>query len=168
MAVADTNYRFVYVDIGSYGKDCDSANFKWSKLWSSIQKNVLELPSDRPLSGTEGPNVPHFVVGDKGLALNRNILRPFDGSNRNVKKECTTIAWAEHEGMWNVLSGFWAINEEFSSDRLMSVLTSKSSLLTPVLLCTILFAREMIISLKTLWQWLVLKMHLMDKQYVGG
>jgi hypothetical protein len=24
MAVADTNYRFVYVDIGSYGKDCDS------------------------------------------------------------------------------------------------------------------------------------------------
>jgi len=23
MAVADTNYRFVYVDIGSYGKDCD-------------------------------------------------------------------------------------------------------------------------------------------------
>jgi hypothetical protein len=24
MAVADTNYRFVYVDIGSYGKDWDS------------------------------------------------------------------------------------------------------------------------------------------------
>jgi hypothetical protein len=24
MAVADSNYRFVYVDIGSYGKDCDS------------------------------------------------------------------------------------------------------------------------------------------------
>ena len=28
MAVADTNYRFVYVDIGSYGKDCDSTTFK--------------------------------------------------------------------------------------------------------------------------------------------
>ena len=24
MAVADTNYRFMYVDIGSYGKDCGS------------------------------------------------------------------------------------------------------------------------------------------------
>ena len=28
MAVEDTNYRFVYVDIGSYGKDCDSTTLK--------------------------------------------------------------------------------------------------------------------------------------------
>jgi hypothetical protein len=28
MAVADTNYRFMYVDIGNYGKDCGSTIFK--------------------------------------------------------------------------------------------------------------------------------------------
>jgi len=50
MAVADTNYRFVYVDIGSYGKDCGSTIFKRSTLWTSIQTNMLELPSERPLS----------------------------------------------------------------------------------------------------------------------
>jgi len=44
---ADTNYRFVYVDMGSYGKDCDSTVFKRSTLWTSIQTNVLELPSER-------------------------------------------------------------------------------------------------------------------------
>jgi len=35
MAVADTNYRFVYIDIGtfrSYGKDCDFTIFKRSTL----------------------------------------------------------------------------------------------------------------------------------------
>ena len=64
---------------------------------------MLELPSERPLSGTEGPNVPYFFVGDEGFALNRNILRPFGVSNLSVKNECTTIACAEHEGMWNVL-----------------------------------------------------------------
>jgi len=54
---------------------------------------MLELPGDRPLSGTEVPNVPHFFVGDEGFALNRNILRPFGGSNLSVKKkQCTTIA----------------------------------------------------------------------------
>jgi len=107
MAVADTNYRFMYVDIGSYGKDCGSTIFKRSTLWTSIQTDMLELPSERPLSGTEGPNVPHFFVGDEGFALNGNILRPFGGSNLGVKKkECTTIACAEHEGMWNVLSAF--------------------------------------------------------------
>ena len=77
MAVADTNYHFVYVDIGSYGKDCDSTVFKRSTLWTSIQTNMLELPSERPLSGTEAPNVPYFFVGDEGFALNRKLLRPF-------------------------------------------------------------------------------------------
>jgi len=37
----------------------------------------LELPSERPLSVTEGPNVKYFFVGDEGFALNRNILRQF-------------------------------------------------------------------------------------------
>jgi len=74
MAMVDSNYRFVYVDIGSYGKDCDSTIFKRSTIWTSIQTNMLELPSERPVSGTEGPNVPHFFEGDEGFALNRNIL----------------------------------------------------------------------------------------------
>jgi len=62
LMVADTNYRFVYVDIGSYGKDCDSTIFKRSTLWTSIQRNMLDLPSERPLSGTENPDVPYFFV----------------------------------------------------------------------------------------------------------
>ena len=41
MAVADTNQGFVYVDIGSYGKDCDSTVFERSTLWTSIQKNMM-------------------------------------------------------------------------------------------------------------------------------
>jgi hypothetical protein len=81
MAVADTNYRFVYIDIGSSGKDCDSTIFKQSTLWTSIQTNMLELPSERPPSVTECPNVPYFFfLGDEGFALNRNILQPFGGS----------------------------------------------------------------------------------------
>ena len=68
VAVADTNYHFLYIEIGSYGKYCGSTIFKLSTLWTSIQVNMLELPSDRPLSGTEGPNVPHFFVGDEGFA----------------------------------------------------------------------------------------------------
>ena len=47
---------------------------------------MLELPNERPLSGTEGPNVPQFFLGDEGFALNRNILRAFGGSNLSVKK----------------------------------------------------------------------------------
>jgi hypothetical protein len=108
MTVAGTNYPFMHVDIGSYRKDCGSTIFKRSTLWTSIPTNMLELPSGRPLSGKEGPNVPQFYLGDEGFALNRNILRLFGGSNLSVKKRVysTTIACAEHEGLWNVLSEF--------------------------------------------------------------
>ena len=47
MTLEDTNYCFVYADIGSYGKDCDSTVFKRSTLWTSIQTNMLELPIER-------------------------------------------------------------------------------------------------------------------------
>jgi hypothetical protein len=124
MAVADTNYRFVYVDLGSYGKECGSTFFKRSTLWTSIQTNMLELPCERPLAGTEGPNVPHFFVVVEGFALSRNTLRPFGGSNLNVKtriynyrlcrtRRCVCVC------VWNVLLEFSAINGEFSIYRFM-------------------------------------------------
>jgi hypothetical protein len=46
---------------------------------------MLELPSERPLAGTEGANAPYVLVGDERFALNRNILRRFGGSNVSVK-----------------------------------------------------------------------------------
>jgi len=115
MTVADTNYRFMYVDIGSYGI---STIFKRSTLWTPIQTNMLELLSERPLSGTEGPNVPHFFVGSvphffEGFALNRNILRPFGGSDLSVKKRaynyrlCRTRGYVECA--FGILSNTWRI-----------------------------------------------------------
>jgi hypothetical protein len=85
--MADTNYHAVYVNIGSYGKDCDSTIFKRSTIWTSIQTNMLEVLSELPLAGTEGPRVPHSFLGDEGFAPNRNIRRPFGESKRSVKKK---------------------------------------------------------------------------------
>jgi len=62
MAVEDTTYRFVYVDIDRYGKDCDSTIFKRSTLWTSIQNIMLKLPIERPFSGAECPHVPYLFV----------------------------------------------------------------------------------------------------------
>jgi len=61
MAVEDTTYRFVFVNVDRYGKDCDSTIFKRSTLWTSIQTIMLKLPSERPLSGTEDPHVEYHT-----------------------------------------------------------------------------------------------------------
>ena len=72
MAVADGNCRFVYVGIGSYGEDWFCHFWKVYAV-VIIQKNMLVLPSERPLAGTASPNIPYFV-GKEGLALITNIF----------------------------------------------------------------------------------------------
>jgi hypothetical protein len=82
MAIADTKYRSVYVDIGRYRKDCDSAIS--NDICYGHQFRQICCNKQRPLAGTDGPNVPYFFVGDEGFALNKNILRPFGGSKLSV------------------------------------------------------------------------------------
>jgi hypothetical protein len=128
---------------------------------------MLKLPSGRPLSGTEGPNVPHFFVGDEGSALNRNILRPFGESNLSVKKRVYNYRLCRAGGFVDCALGILS-NKWTTFQRQLNVSPDlQSSLLRPVLFCIILFAREMVIILKTLSQLLILKMYLMDNQYMG-
>ncbi|KAG8223752.1 hypothetical protein J437_LFUL003117 [Ladona fulva] len=86
MAVADSDYRFIYVDVGSYGKDCDSNIFKASSMWKSIVNKELEIPEEKCPSGRTGTKVPYFLVGDEAFALHRHLLRPYGGNNLTVAK----------------------------------------------------------------------------------
>lgn len=42
LAISDANYKFVYVDVGSYGKDSDSTIFKNSALWENLKKKQFK------------------------------------------------------------------------------------------------------------------------------
>lgn len=86
MAVVDSKYKFVYVDVGSYGKECDSSIFKRSNLWKSIENNTQQLPEERLLPGTESPKIPYFFVGDEAFGLHKHLLRPFGGKHLTVEK----------------------------------------------------------------------------------
>ncbi|KAJ8949390.1 hypothetical protein NQ318_007486 [Aromia moschata] len=78
MAVADANYRFVYVDIGSYGKDCDSSIFKRSSLWTSVINNTLEIPTEKLVDGIQNFKIPYYFIGDEAFGLHRHLLAPLD------------------------------------------------------------------------------------------
>jgi len=49
------DYRFTYVDIGSYGKASDSSIYKNSDLYQKIQQKTLNIPSDKPVSANGDP-----------------------------------------------------------------------------------------------------------------
>ena len=61
MAVADADYRFVYADIGGYGKDCDSNIFQNCSLWTSIINKTLDIPEDKCLPGSQSQKIPHIT-----------------------------------------------------------------------------------------------------------
>ena len=49
MAVADARYAFTYVDVGDYGRQCDSNVFSNTKFGELLNKGNLSLPQDECL-----------------------------------------------------------------------------------------------------------------------
>jgi len=52
LAVVDHNYRFLAVDVGSYGKDGDAGIFAKSPVGNNLSKTI-KFPPPGPLPGTQ-------------------------------------------------------------------------------------------------------------------
>jgi len=71
LGVADANYHFTAIDVGSYGREGDSNILKNSNFGSLLQQQ-LDLPSDRPLPLITEPSLPFLFVGDEAFGLNEH------------------------------------------------------------------------------------------------
>lgn len=113
MAIADSSYRFTFVNIGSYGKDCDSSIFKATKLWKSIESGSHNLPTEKCLPGTESPKVPYFFVADAAFGLHKHLLRPYAGTHLTVEKRIFNYRLCRArryiECAFGILSNKWRI-----------------------------------------------------------
>ncbi|KAG8221862.1 hypothetical protein J437_LFUL003238, partial [Ladona fulva] len=53
LGLVDANYKFLSIDVGSYGKEGDAGIFSKSKLGKSINNSTFKFPDPMPLPGTE-------------------------------------------------------------------------------------------------------------------
>ena len=84
MAWTDADYKFVYIDVGSYGTASDSEIFKTSEMGKRLSENRLNIPPGRRLPNDyAGDVMPFAVVGDEAFGLGNHILRPFTKKNLN-------------------------------------------------------------------------------------
>ncbi|GBP19514.1 hypothetical protein EVAR_102062_1 [Eumeta japonica] len=85
-AIVDSDYRFIYVSVGSYGKECDSSIFKETTFWKMMLDDSLQIPAPCPLTRDSETRVPYVVIGDEGFGLHENLLRPFGETHLDKNK----------------------------------------------------------------------------------
>lgn len=76
LAMVDANYKFIVVDVGSYGKEGDSGIFLKSELGKQILNGTFRFPEDSVLPGSN-IIVPNVIVGDEAFRLHKHIMKPF-------------------------------------------------------------------------------------------
>lgn len=115
MAMVDALYRFISVDIGSYGKQSDAGIFAHSNLGKALQPpNALNLPNACVIEGGEdiGP-MPYVAVGDEAFPLQLHIMRPYPGRNltndQNAYNYRNSRARRIVECTFGILSGRWRV-----------------------------------------------------------
>ncbi|XP_046970597.1 uncharacterized protein LOC124537751 [Vanessa cardui] len=101
LAICDSNYKFIYIDVGSYGKASDSQIFRNSSFFNKLQNNNLDIPSPAPIQDN-GPPLPFIFVGDEAFAVSNFIQRPFSGNFLEGKKKFLTTACHVHAGTLSV------------------------------------------------------------------
>lgn len=127
LGVADSDYKFVFVDIGSFGKDSDSTIFQKSALWARLIDNTLDIPHPAPLPNTDGIVTPYMFVGDEAFGLSEYVQRPYGGKMLSHKKkifnyrlsrarryvECT---FGIMSNKWRVFHRAMNVNVDFAVD----------------------------------------------------
>uniref|UniRef100_A0A1B0DEF5 Uncharacterized protein n=1 Tax=Phlebotomus papatasi TaxID=29031 RepID=A0A1B0DEF5_PHLPP len=85
LGVADSTYRLIYVNIGSFGSSSDGGILGDSVLQDMIEKDRLKFPRPSPLLPGE-ENIPYFFLGDEAFGLKSWLMIPYHGGNLEEDK----------------------------------------------------------------------------------
>jgi hypothetical protein len=76
MALVNTNYEFLFIDIGTNGRVSDVGVFMKTALCAAINDGSLNLPTPAPLPGDDQV-VSYAFVADEAFPLRKHIMKPF-------------------------------------------------------------------------------------------
>jgi len=88
LALADANMQFLYVDVGSFGRNSDGGILSHSTFGKALLSEKLGLPPARALPGAPQLGAMPFVfLGDEAFPLQEHLLRPYPGKNCSVDQD---------------------------------------------------------------------------------
>lgn len=75
LAMVDANYKFLVVDVGSYGKEGDAGIFNKSEMGQLVKMgSIFPPPRILPQSNIL---LPHVILGDEAFRLDEHIMKPY-------------------------------------------------------------------------------------------
>lgn len=106
-AVCDSNYKFLYVDVGSYGKEADPSVFICSTFGRKVHEGSLNLPPPESVSAL----CP--FLGDDAFGISTNLMKPYGGKNLTLTQRiynyrvCSARRYIECS--FGILSNKWRV-----------------------------------------------------------
>lgn len=73
LAIIDARYRFIAIDVGSYGRQGDASIFEKSTMAEYINNATFNIPPAMILPGTE-VSQPCVILADSAFSLTTNIM----------------------------------------------------------------------------------------------
>jgi hypothetical protein len=75
--VPDSESRFIFIDIGAYGKQSDDGTFSASTLHHFLEDSESTLPKPASFEEVERTEMPLVVHGDEACPLKTYLMKPF-------------------------------------------------------------------------------------------
>ncbi|XP_011686423.1 PREDICTED: putative nuclease HARBI1 [Wasmannia auropunctata] len=85
MAICDSDYKFILVDIGATGRQSDGGVWGRSAMGQAFAEGQIDIPLSEEV--TEGPVLPYVLVGDETFQLTNYMMRPFPGKGGLTKEK---------------------------------------------------------------------------------
>lgn len=76
MGIANANYEFIYIDIGTNGRISDGGVLQKTTFFQRLNSKRLNLPSPRKPSG-HSEELPYVFIGDEAFALRTDFMKPY-------------------------------------------------------------------------------------------
>lgn len=87
LACGDAHNKFLFVEIGAYGKEGDSAIFSKSEIGTQVYFGKI-FPPDERFPGSKKV-LPYVIIGDEAFRLHRHLLKPYSRPSAKSDKKKT-------------------------------------------------------------------------------
>ncbi|XP_051508028.1 uncharacterized protein LOC127414207 [Myxocyprinus asiaticus] len=111
MALVDSSYRFLYVDVGCNGRISDGGVFGGCSLQDALENRTSNIPAPAPLPASDRLLF-YFIVADEAFPLKEYLMKPYP--NRRLYVEQRIFNYRLSQARRAVENAF-GISESFES-----------------------------------------------------